>query len=175
MNRRRLEAEEIRDAIMFVSDSLNLTMGGPGYRLFELERPEHSPHYEYHKFDHRDASTHRRSIYRFIVRSQPDPWMTTMDCADSSQSTPVRDETLTALQSLSLLNNQFNLVMAERFERALDGETSMSEKVRLAFSKAMQREPSKSDHQAMLQYARQHGLNNLCRLLFNFSEFIYID
>lgn len=176
MNRRRLEAEEIRDAIMFVSGALDPTMGGPGYRLFELERPEHSPHYEYHKFDHSDPATHRRSIYRFIVRSQPDPWMTTMDCADSSQSTPKRDETLTALQSLSLLNNQFNLVMAEKFQKSLQGRTEMlTEQVAIAFEDAVQRQASQEDLQAMVAYAQQHGMANLCRFLFNLSEFIYID
>jgi hypothetical protein len=176
MNRRRLEAEEIRDAIMFVSGALDPTMGGPGYRLFELERPEHSPHYEYHKFDHSDPATHRRSIYRFIVRSQPDPWMTTMDCADSSQSTPKRDETLTALQSLSLLNNQFNLVMAEKFQKSLQGRAEMlTEQVAIAFEDAVQRQASQEDLQAMVAYAQQHGMANLCRFLFNLSEFIYID
>lgn len=176
MDRRRLEAEEIRDAIMFVSGALDLKMGGPGYRLFELERPEHSPHYEYHKFDHSDITTHRRSIYRFIVRSQPDPWMTTMDCADSSQSTPKRDETLTALQSLSLLNNQFNLVMAEKFQETIQEEADvLSEQVRVAFTKAMQRQPSEEDLSRMVAYAERHGLKNLCRFLFNFSEFIYVD
>ncbi len=176
MNRRRLEAEEIRDAIMFVSGALDSTMGGPGYRLFELERPEHSPHYEYHKFDHSDPATHRRSIYRFIVRSQPDPWMTTMDCADSSQSTPKRDETLTALQSLSLLNNQFNLVMAEKFHQSLRGEAEMLvDQVAVAFETVVQREADQEDLQAMVAYAKQHGLPNLCRFLFNLSEFIYID
>ncbi|MGB1926119.1 MAG: DUF1553 domain-containing protein, partial [Rubripirellula sp.] len=125
---------------------------------------------------HSDPSTHRRSIYRFIVRSQPDPWMTTMDCADSSQSTPKRDETLTALQSLSLLNNQFNLVMAEKFqERLLKERDTLSEQVAWAFKVSMQRQSRKENHQVMLEYARQHGLNNLCRFLFNFSEFIYID
>lgn len=176
MNRRRLEAEEIRDAMMFVSGALDFTMGGPGYRLFELERPEHSPHYEYHKFDHSDPSTHRRSIYRFIVRSQPNPWMTTMDCADSSQSTPKRDETLTALQSLSLLNNQFNLVMAEKFrDRLVAQQDSLDQQVASAFEIAMQRKASAENHAAMMTYTEQHGLDNLCRFLFNFSEFIYID
>ena len=41
--------------------------------------------------------------------------MTTLDCADSSQSTPKRDETLTTLQALSLLNNKFTLEMSNRF------------------------------------------------------------
>lgn len=120
MNRRRLEAEEIRDSILSVSGTLDLRMGGPGYYLFELERPQHSPHYEYHKFNPMDRASHRRSIYRFIVRSQPDPWMTTLDCADSSQSTPRRLETLTSLQALSLLNSRFNLAMAEEFAKRLE-------------------------------------------------------
>ncbi|MBC7821140.1 MAG: DUF1549 domain-containing protein, partial [Planctomycetaceae bacterium] len=89
MNRRRLEAEEIRDSILAVSGRMNHRMNGPGYYLFALEQTAHSPHYEYHKFDPEDVASHRRSVYRFIVRSQPDPYMTTLDCADSSQSTPL--------------------------------------------------------------------------------------
>ena len=176
MNRRRLEAEEMRDSILFVSGALDKTMGGPGYRPFKLERPQHSPHYEYHKFDHSNTSTHRRSIYRFIVRSQPDPWMTTMDCADSSQSTPKRDETLTALQSLSLLNNQFNLVMAERFQQRLEKSSELlEEQVDLACGIVMQRQADADTRSMMIAYAKDHGMVNLCRFLFNLSEFIYID
>jgi hypothetical protein len=176
MNRRRLEAEEMRDSILFVSGALDKTMGGPGYRPFKLERPQHSPHYEYHKFDHSNTSTHRRSIYRFIVRSQPDPWMTTMDCADSSQSTPKRDETLTALQSLSLLNNQFNLVMAERFQQRLEKSSELlEEQVDLACEIVMQRQADADTRSMMIAYAKDHGMVNLCRFLFNLSEFIYID
>ena len=119
MSRRRLEAEEIRDSILSVSGVLDRKMGGPGFYLFELEKTEHSPHYEYYKFDPADPASHRRSIYRFIVRSQPDPFMTTLDCADSSQSTPRRNETLTSLQALSLLNNRFNLEMAQRMAERL--------------------------------------------------------
>ena len=68
MNRRRLEAEEVRDSILAVSGKLNPEMDGPGFYLFELEKPEHSPHYQYSKFDPEDARSHRRRIYRFIVR-----------------------------------------------------------------------------------------------------------
>ena len=176
MSRRRLEAEEIRDSILQVSGTLNPKMGGPGYYLFQLERTAHSPHYEYHKFDPNDAASHRRSIYRFIVRSQPDPWMTTLDCADSSQSTPKRNETLTSLQALSLLNSRFSLVMAEKFVTRVEKQaTGLEEQVRLAASLVMQREPSQQELQMLITYARQHGLNNLCRFLFNLSEFVYLD
>ena len=176
MNRRRLEAEEIRDAILTVSGRLNTKMGGPGYYLFKLEKPEHSPHYEYHKHDPNDPTSHRRTLYRFIVRSQPDPFMTTLDCADSSQSTPARGETVTALQALSLLNNRFNLTMARHFERRLSAaRQSLPERVRLAMRLTVGRTPSAEEEQKLAAYAGQHGLSNLCRLLFNLSEFVYID
>ena len=172
MNRRRLTAEELRDSILAVSGRLNLEMGGPGFYLFELEKADHSPHYEYHKFDPDDPASHRRSVYRFIVRSQPDPFMTTLDCADSSQSTPRRNETLTSLQALSLLNNSFNLAMANHFAaRVADSQSPASD----AFTLATGREPTDSERTALQQYSQQHGLSNLCRVLFNLSEFVFVD
>ncbi len=176
MDRRRLEAEEIRDSILAVSGALDPTAGGPGFYLFELERPEHSPHYEYHKFDPDSPASHRRSIYRFIVRSQPNPWMTILDCADSSQSTPRRNETLTSLQALSLLNNRFTLVMAERFADRLQKEArTLPEQIELAMQLATQRTPGAEERREFTAYAREHGLDNLCRYLFNLSEFVYLD
>ncbi|MEZ6088893.1 MAG: PSD1 and planctomycete cytochrome C domain-containing protein [Pirellulaceae bacterium] len=175
-NRRRLSAEEVRDSILAVSGKMDWSMGGPGYYLFELEKTQHSPHFEYHKFDPRDPASHRRSIYRFIARSQPNPYMTTLDCADSSQSTPRRNETLTSLQALSLMNNQFNLVMAEAFaERLRNGSDQLPVQVRTAFELVTQRSPSDGETQRMIDYATEHGLANLCRMLFNLSEFVFID
>ncbi|QDV22989.1 DUF1553 domain-containing protein [Aureliella helgolandensis] len=195
MNRRRLAAEEVRDSILSVSGALNLEMGGPGFYLFELEKPEHSPHFEYHKFDPATSASHRRSIYRFVVRSQPDPWMTTLDCADSSQSTPRRTETLTSLQALSLLNNPFNLHMAEQFAERVGGRTAgdssastqpsdsqfaepaeqLQGQVEQAFRLVTQRQPSESELSEMTHYAAEHGLANLCRMLFNLHEFVFLD
>lgn len=175
-NRRRLEAEEIRDSILSVSGTLNLEMGGPGFYLFELEKTEHSPHYEYHKFDPRDPASHRRSIYRFVVRSQPDPYMTTLDCADSSQSTPKRDETLTALQALSMLNNPFQLVMAEAFAKRLEAEADTLEKqVDRAIWLTLGRASSETERREYAAFARQHSMVQLCRVLLNQSEFVYLD
>ncbi len=176
VNRRRLEAEEIRDSILSVSGVLNPSAGGPGFYLFELEHPEHSPHYEYHKFDPSHPASHRRTIYRFIVRSQPNPWMTTLDCADSSQSTPRRNETLTSLQALSLLNNRFNLVMAERFAQRLRQQaTKLEDQVDLAMQLTTQRRPQPEERREFADFVRQHGLANLCRYMFNLSEFVYLD
>ena len=176
MNRRRLEAEEIRDAMLQASGKLRPDMYGPGFYLFKLEKTAHSPHYEYHKFNPEDSASHRRSIYRFIVRSQPDPFMTTFNCADSSQSTPKRDEALTALQALSLLNSKFTLVMAGHFARRLASEAETVEgRVRLGVSLVTGRKATGEEVAGLSAYATEHGLANLCRVLFNLSEFTYLD
>ena len=176
MNRRRLSAEEIRDSVLSATGLLNDTQGGPGFYLFKLEHPQHSPHYEYHKYDPTNPMSYRRAVYRFVVRSQPDPFMTILDCADSSQSTPVRDETITSVQALAFLNNKFNLVMAQKFSESLQQEsTDITSQVRTAFSRMIGRLPTMQEQSELEQYAREHDLENLCRILFNLNEFIYLD
>ncbi|MEM7312796.1 MAG: DUF1553 domain-containing protein, partial [Planctomycetota bacterium] len=175
-NRRRLTAEELRDSVLSVSGKLSNEMYGPGFQLFKIERPEHSPHYEYHKHDPDDAASHRRSVYRFIVRSQPDPFLTTLDCADSSQSVAKRDETITALQALSLLNNRFMLKMAEHFAaRVSAASNDPAEQVSFAFELVAGRELEPARHAELLAFKKQHGIVNLCRLLLNLNELVFID
>ena len=112
----------------------------------------------------------------FIVRSQPDPWMTTLDCADSSQSIPRRNETLTSLQALSLLNNRFNLVMAEQFAVRIQSEfKGIDRQVVRAMELITQRTATGEEQKELADYARKHGMNNLCRFLFNLSEFVFLD
>jgi hypothetical protein len=42
-------------------------MGGASFQDFIIDKPEHSPHYEYGWFDPENPASQRRSIYRFIV------------------------------------------------------------------------------------------------------------
>lgn len=176
MNRRKLEAEAIRDAVLQISGKLDLNMYGPGDRLFVLEKPQHSPHYLYQKYDPAKAETHRRSIYRFIVRSVPDPFMESLDCADPSQITPKRIETLTALQALALLNDQFMVSMSEFFAQQVSSETSdLKTQVTRAFETALGRPPGKDEVKLLIEVGQQHGLANVCRLILNSNEFIFID
>ena len=93
-------------------------MGGPGFQDFVIEKPEHSPHYEYHLHDPTTPMRTGAAIYRFIVRSQPQPFMTTLDCADPSMRVDKRNETLTPLQALALLNNSFMVAMSRHFADA---------------------------------------------------------
>lgn len=174
-NRRRLDAEEVRDAVLAVSGQLRRTMGGEGYALFRF-KDDHSPVY-----DHadpkaiQDPATYRRTVYRFAVRSVPNPFLDCLDCADPSIHTPVRTATLTALQALALLNNPFMVRQASYFADRLKGEKTTEEQIDKAFRLAMGREPTKDERTIVAAHARKHGLAGACRVLFNLNEFVFVD
>jgi hypothetical protein len=175
-NRRKLEAEAVRDAMLFVAGKLDLTMGGPSFRDFVIERPEHSPHYQYSLHDPEDPQTHRRSVYRFIVRSQAQPFLTTLDCADPSMRVGRRNESVSPLQALALLNNSLVITMSKHFAARLERvHGDLATKVTRAHAEAIGRVPDVEERRALTQYAEQFGLTNLCRVLFNLSEFSYVD
>jgi len=175
-NRRKLEAEAVRDAVLAVSGKLDLTMGGPGWQDFIVEHPEHSPHYEYGLADPDDAKTRRRSIYRFIVRSQTQPWMTSLDCADPSIRVDRRNESLSALQALALLNNGFMVTQARHFAERVRGESpDIDAQVERAFRLAVGHAPEPVDRERLVAFAKSNGLPNLCRVLLNLNEFIFVD
>ncbi len=173
-NRRKLDAEGLRDSLLFVAGQLDDRMGGPGFRDFVIERPEHSPHFEYHLHDPRDPRAHRRSVYRFLVRSQPQPFMATLDCADPSMSVDKRNETINPLQALALLNNGLTVVMAESFAADV-GQSSLTDSVTMAFRRAIGRNPTRDELAILVDYAQTNGLANTCRVILNLNEFAFID
>mgnify|MGYP001983237808 CR=1 FL=1 len=176
MNRRQLEAEALRDSVLVLSGKMKFQMYGPGFRDFVLEHPQHSPHYEYYKHDPEDVRIHRRSVYRFLVRSQQQPFMTTLNCADPSQQVARRDEAITALQSLALLNNKLMVSMARHFANDLEqSQPDTTSAVTEAFFRTVGRAPNTNEAADLAAYAKQHGLANACRLLFNLNEFSFVD
>jgi hypothetical protein len=171
MNRARLEAEEVRDSVLQIAGKLDLTAGGPAVRMFCF-KDDHSPVYDYARFDPDSPGANRRSIYRFIVRSAPDPFMDRLDCPDPSVLAPKRNTTLTAIQALALLNNPFMVRMSEAFAKRIEAEhVPVARAIELIY----QREPRPAEQKEMEAYAARHGLANLCRLLFNTNEFLFAD
>jgi hypothetical protein len=175
MNRHRLEAEEIHDTVLAVAGKLDLTMGGPGYRTFGFE-DDHSPRYKYAEFDPDDVKTQRRSIYRFAVRSVPDPFMEALDCADPSQVVPRRDETLTALQALALMNDKLMVRMSEHFAERVAAKTpDLSGQVDAACWLAYGRAPTADERKVLTDVATHLGMAQACRVILNTNEFCFID
>ena len=175
-NRRKLDAEALRDSLLFVAGKLDDRMGGPAFQDFVIEKPEHSPHYEYHLHDPEDPKSHRRSIYRFLVRSQTQPFMTTLDCADPSMIVDKRSETVTALQALALLNNKLVLSMSSHMAKRIEAASpDQRQRVAFAFRLATGRSPRPDEAEALSDYARQHGLPQTCRVILNLNEFAFVD
>jgi hypothetical protein len=177
MNRARLDAESVRDAVLAVSGTLDQTMGGPSARHFTLSPGVHvTPVVEYQKFDLDSPAARRRSVYRFVFRTLPDPFYEALDCPDASQFTPVRASSVTALQALALLNDRFTVRYAEHFAGRLEAETKdRATQVSRAYLLALERTPSDVEASRLADYAAKHGLPNACRLLFNCNEFLFVD
>lgn len=175
MNRSRLDAESTRDTVLAVSGTLDPTMGGPGFELFRF-KDDHSPIYDHTALDKiNDPKTWRRTVYRFTVRSVPNPFLESLDCADPNINTPVRNTTLTALQSLALLNDPFMLTQAGKFAERLKTSSDPGAQIEQAYRLALARPPKPEEKAALVAYARKYGMPNACRLLFNLSEFVFID
>jgi hypothetical protein len=175
-NRTRLDAEELRDTVLAVSGKLDLRMGGPGFELFRF-KDDHSPVYDHTALEKiHDPATYRRTVYRFTVRSVPNPFLECLDCADPNLNVPVRSTTLTALQALALLNDPFMVRQAEHFAARLAGlAPDVEGRLEAAYRLALGRPPLTGERAALAGYARRHGLAAACRLLFNTNEFVFID
>ena len=176
-NRTRLDAEEVRDAVLAVSGRLDRTSGGPSDQQFDMKPGIHvTPMIDYAKFDWDRRQGHRRSVYRFNFRTLPDPLVSCLDGADASQLTPKRTESVTALQALALMNNEFMLVHAKAMATRLEKMTTDRVKqIALACELIWGRPPSKAEEEKLITYAAKHGLANLCRVLFNTNEFLFAD
>jgi len=175
MNRKKLEAEAIRDSVLKVSGKLDQAMFGPSFQDFVIQKPEHSPHYQYHLHNPEDPKAFRRAVYRFLVRSQQQPFMTTLDCADPSLLVDKRNESLSALQALVLLNNGFMLVQSKEFAKRLVRDFPKQQQVAQAFFIALGRNPSQSELESLTALANQYSLADLARVLFNLNEFSFVD
>ena len=80
------------------------------------------------------------------------------------------------MRALALLNNKFSLAMAQEFARRLARESNnFGDQVARAVELVNQRSATPRELNEYSDYASKHALENLCRLLFNSSEFVFLD
>ena len=156
MNRRRLDAESVHDAMLQAAGRLDTTMGGPSVQQFASRPGVHvTPVVDYTQYDWDRPGAGRRSVYRFLFRTLPDPFMDSLDEADASQLTAARNESITPLQALALLNNPFVLRQSEHLARRLEQEQPrLEDQVRRAFDLVFNRMPS---HDELADLGRLHA------------------
>jgi hypothetical protein len=169
MNRLRLDADSYRDFVIAACDRLDPALGGPSVRQFVTGPPvQLTPTLNYDAYDWAALPKHRRSVYRFVWRGVPDPFMETLDFPDLGMLAPSRGFSASALQSLALYNNRFVLHFSGEMGKEL---TSSDEAVR----RILLREPTSEESAGFAAFAQKNGLASLCRVLFNSNEFLFVN
>ncbi|WP_197451292.1 PSD1 and planctomycete cytochrome C domain-containing protein [Rosistilla oblonga] len=198
--RRRLDAEALRDAMLTVSGELDLQVGGPGFRptiaaaaLEGLSKKSAawnpSP---------ADAQT-RRSLYMFSKRGLLPPMMTTFNFSDATQSCGQRDVTTVPTQALVLMNNPFVHDRSSKLAKSIIANAKHpQDQVAQLWSIVYGRKPTAAETQLAQQHletqwnrfeklattssqetpapsAETRAMASLAHVLLNSNEFIYID
>jgi hypothetical protein len=177
MNSRPRDAESFRDAVLQISGRIDLSIGGPGVQQFtQTKGQQATPQLDYDAFDWNQPSAARRSIYRVVWRGIPDPFMESLDFPDLGLLSPKRGYSVSALQALTLFNNDFVLHHSQVLADKLKSEQpTLEQQVTRASRLILLRDPTADEFNALITHARQHGLAATCRVLFNTNEFMFVD
>ena len=152
-NRRRLEVEALRDAVLLISGELS------------FERPSASPVY---KFDRNrlvqlnnkqvkpwEIDSTLRSVYVPVVRNQVNRFYQTFDFPEPSETHGAREVTTVAPQALFLMNNELlmrNALVAA--ERLLSSSESPEDRVRRAYRQTLSRDPSAKELASAVKFVK---------------------
>ena len=177
-NRRRLEAEEIRDGMLAVAGKLNLKAGGPGVITpadKELITLLYKP--SQWKVDPDENEHYRRSVYLIAKRNFRLPMMETFDSPDYQISCPRRESSTHAPQALELLNGDFSNRMARFLTARLVKEAGpdRARQVDLAYRLAAGRAPSIKERTAALEYLKTGPLEEFALAVLNLNAFLYVE
>ncbi len=185
---RRLSAEEIRDAVLSVSGTINFKAGGPSVcppipravlagQSVPGQGWKTSP----------PAEAWRRSVYVHIKRSLLVPILAIHDAADTDTSCPVRYTTTVPTQALGFLNGEFSNEQAAHLARRIRHEApaSVEAQVRRAIRLTTAREATSGEVSSDADFIRklsaearlepEAALQQYCLLVLNANEFVYLD
>jgi hypothetical protein len=180
MNRRRLQSEEIRDAVLQATGALNLKMGGapvvPPLQPDELYGLIGKPESNWVVTPNPEEHT-RRSIYILQRRTFQQPMFEAFDSPDGVLSCPRRNESTTAPQSLALLNGNFMMEQSRKL-------AATTQDVNQVWRLVLGRDASAQERTSAAQFIEKQtaGLGSpqaayaeLARGLLNLNEFLYVD
>ena len=187
-DRRRMDAETIRDSLLAVSNRLEEGDGGrhPFNPTEKLKYSQGRPFMAV--FDH-----NRRSVYLMTTRLQKHPFLALFDGPDPNKTTANRRESTVALQALYMMNSPFMKETAKAFQQRLYEYSSEPEqRIQHAYQVTVSREPSADELTESLTFvndyqkelidqgkqqpeAEQLAWTGFSRVLLSNSEFLYID
>ena len=134
----RLDAESLRDSILFVAGRLSLESGGPPTPL-------------------EDTNT-RRTIYGYVGRTTLDPMLSLFDFPNPNNTSEQRSVTLGPMQRLYFMNNEFVARNADAFaDRIKRMGQSDEERIRMGYRLAFGRTPSGDEIRISKDFLRASG------------------
>jgi hypothetical protein len=180
--RYRLDGETIRDAALMTAGLLNTKMGGPG--VFP-PRPAGTANKNAWGTEEDPAEANRRSVYVFVRRNARYPLFESFDMPDTHESCSRRQQTVSVTQSLALLNDDVVFEWAKSMAKRVQNDAGMSadSQIERAFRLALGRSPSEAEMESSRKFvARQTAIAgqdpavaDLCHVLLNSNEFLYVD
>ena len=175
---KRLEAEIIRDAVLYAAGDLDLTIGGKSFRAVKTIRQRMSGR----TVGNYDNRTNRRGLYMgrgtHVTMDMHPEMLETFDAEDGSTSCARRQVTVTAPQALFMLNSPLTEKAAVNFAKRLLNlsQNNLSLAVELGYKIALCRAPSDNEKQQAIEYLAEDStrLSDITWSLLNLTEFIYI-
>ena len=184
---RRLSAEEIRDAVLATSGTLNLKMHGPSIYP-QLSRETLSTQSRPGEGWGRSSpeEQNRRSVYIYVKRSLIPPELASFDFPETDVTCEARFVTIQPAQSLNLLNGEFLNRQAGLFAARVEREAETeSDRINRAWQLALGRQPSpdeaRDSQELLTKLQQQHQLTSaaswkyFCLYLLNLNEFVFLD
>ncbi len=172
-NRRRLEAEPIRDALLFVSGRLDQSAA---HSLGDLEKNQ-----EYYRADAASFEKPTRALYLPIVRAAGYEMFATFDAADPAAHHQNRAATIVPGQALFMLNSDLAFRAARDLANRLTSGSAKDTSTHLneLYLRLFGRPPRPREAQLLLRElqpaATAADWERLCRVLLAANEFVYVN
>lgn len=178
MNRKRLDGESIRDAVLDIAGELNRKAGGPS--VFPEVPADLKATAASWPVTTDPSERNRRSIYIFVKRNLRYPLFLAFDATDRNETCSRRYATTTAPQALMLLNDAVIIAKAKAFAKRVteSAGNDPAKQVEAAYTLAFNRLPTSEERPIAEKFLKEPGddrLSDLCHALLNLNEFIYLD